>query len=446
MSTFVFAAQPAMGHVNPMLTIARQMRSEGHTIVFFTCPAPEHIKHLIALHGFHFISARPPLRTLGFLLLPFTSGYLETFMAITLFTSGLLYYARAVRHVLDEYQPDAVVSDFAFSGACLASESKNIPYVVIHHAGLSFPGPGIPPFGSGLPIGAAWGWKGGVRRVFSNFLGSHVRKTMARARRRLGLSSPEEGSPTPLFSPWLTLVLTAEAAEAPRFPLPRTTFFIGPCLAGRESAQESEFPFDQLSPHQPKVYVSLGTVFNRRPTVFGKILGAFDDGRYQVIVSAGGALARLRARRWPSHVLLFERVPQLEVLARVDVVVSHGGNNTVNETLAAGKPLLVIPVGGEQGDNASRVVHLGVGLRADLRRATSHEIGVKVTRLLEDPAFRQRAQEIREALAQTQGAVTAARFIDHVAKSKQPMQRPHGYPLTVTRETAPPWEWRSECG
>jgi UDP:flavonoid glycosyltransferase YjiC (YdhE family) len=132
-----------------MLTIARQMRSEGHTVVF-VCSAPAKITKVIPANGFRLINIRPSLYTLGFFLLPFTSGYLETFMAIRLFFSGLYHYTRALGQVLDELRPDTVVSDFAFPGACLAAEGKNIPYVIIYHAGLSFRGPGIPPFGSGL--------------------------------------------------------------------------------------------------------------------------------------------------------------------------------------------------------------------------------------------------------------------------------------------------------
>jgi len=126
----------------------------------------------------------------------------------------------------------------------------------------------------------------------------------------------------------------------------------------------------------------------------------------------------------------------------VDAVISHGGNNTVNETLAAGKPLLVMPVGGEQGDNAGRVEYLGVGLRADIRKSTSREIGAKVNRLIEEPTFHQRAKEIAKALALTEGPVTAARFIEHVVQNRRPLLRPEGYPLTVTRETVPPWEFK----
>jgi UDP:flavonoid glycosyltransferase YjiC (YdhE family) len=441
MSTFLFSAQPAKGHINPMLTIAHELNTKGHRVVF-TAPTAPGIEQFLADRGVQFIGIRPAPSAVGLLLLSFTSGFTETFLASRFFFNGITYYARGITKVLEEIEPQAVVTDFSFLGAALAAELKDTPYVIVYHAGLSFPGPDIPPFASGLPIGGQWGFKGKWYGFLSNIMVSHVDKKIARARRRLKLPLAENGYLTRPSSPWLMLVLSSEASEAPRFALPSTSYFVGPCFAGREDADAGGFPFDRFSPGKPKVYVSLGTVFNKKPRVFKRIMDAFSDGRYQLIVSAGRAFAKLRSQSIPTNVLLFERVPQVEVLSRVDAVISHGGNNTVNETLAAGKPLLVMPVGGEQGDNASRVVYLGAGLRANIKEESPLEIGAKVDRLIKEPAFRQRVQEIAESLAQSQGAATAARFIEHIAQSRQPLERPNGYPLTVTRDSGPPWEYR----
>ncbi len=445
MSTFLFSSQPGTGHLNPLLTIARQMQARGHTAVFANF-APPKAKKLIEGHGFRLINTRPPLGSIGLTLLPNTTGFTETALAMYLFYAGVLHNARATIPVLEEVQPAAVVSDFSYLGSCLAAETRGIPYGLVYHAGLSFPGPGIPPFGSGLPIGETESRAANRYRRASDLLARSLSRRIARARTRLGLPPGETRPLTHPASPWLNMVLTSEASEAPRAPLPANTFFIGPCFAGRGDSGDSPFGsaqgklFDQLSPDKPKIYVSLGTVFNRKPRVFQNIIRAFEDGRCQLIVSAGGAYDRLRAGTLPPNVLLFPRVPQVALLPHVDAVISHGGNNTTNETLAAGKPLLVMPVGGEQGDNASRVVHLGAGLRADIKQFTPQEIGAKIDRLLAEPSFRQRAQAIASALAQTDGPATAAQFIERVAQTGQPLTRPAGYPLTVTRAAGMPWE------
>ena len=118
-------------------------------------------------------------------------------------------------------------------------------------------------------------------------------------------------------------------------------------------------------------------------------------------------------------------------------VVSHGGNNTVNETLAAGKPLLVMPVGGEQADNATRVEWLGAGLRAEHGRHGPDEIGELVARLVEEPGFRQRAEELAEELSRTRGVETCARLLERLAETRAPLRR--AGPLTVYAGSVP---WR----
>ena len=442
MSSFIFAIQPAIGHLNPMLSIAHQLRSEGHTVIFL-CFAPKYIEKTVAVNGFPLVGIKginTSLFPLGEFLLSLPSGFLETNNAIKLCYHRLSFFARAVGEVLDEIRPAVVVSDFAFPGACIAAESKNIPFVVIYHAGLCFKGPGIPPFGSGLPIGEKLKQKCRFYRFISNHVEHSVGRTVARTRKRLGLP-PNDGSFL-AWSPWLTLVLTAEAIEAPRYPLPLTTFFIGPCITGRKNLpEEDDFPFDRLSQDKPKIFISLGTFFNKRIRIFRNIINALVDSPYQLIVNAGAAFEKLHSQGLPANVMLFKNVPQLEVLTRVDVVISHGGNNTVNETLSTGKPLLVIPVGGEQGDNAARVEYLQVGLRADKKKSTPHEIRVMVRRLIEEPTFRHRAEELSNVLAQTEGPVTAARFITRIAQTRQPLHRPEGYPLTVTRKIGAPWEF-----
>jgi len=443
MSKFLFAVQPAMGHLNPMLSIAHELHSAGHEVTF-ACTVPGLIEKAVTRNGFRLVgigNLSPSVISMGEFILSIPSGFLETVNATRLCYHRLKYIARATGEVQDDIRPDVVVSDFTFPAACLAAEARNIPFVVIYHAGLCYDGPGIPPFGSGLPIGGEWGWRGKVYGFISRRLEYSLHRITVRARRRLGLL-PNSGRSYRDLSPWLTLMTTAEAIEAPRQSLPSTAFFIGPCMTDRKnSPEENDFPFHRLSTDRPRIYISLGTFFHRRTGLFRMIINALGGDEYQLLVNAGSAFERLSEIEVPSSVLIFRNMPQLELLPRVDAVISHGGNNTVNETLAAGKPLLVMPIGGEQGDNAARVVYLGAGLRADRKRSSAQEIALKMKRLIEEPAFKRRAEELAEALGQTEGPATAARFIIRVAESGKPLVRPEGYPLTVKRDTVLPWEW-----
>lgn len=104
MATFLFVVQPAMGHLNPMLAIARALQARGHSVIFATT-AFKKIKSAIINDGFSFESVRPSLNILALLFLPFLSGFWETFVAIRCFFSSIPYYARAIGRIVDRLRP-----------------------------------------------------------------------------------------------------------------------------------------------------------------------------------------------------------------------------------------------------------------------------------------------------------------------------------------------------
>ena len=434
MQTVLMAAQPEWGHLNPLLAIAERMAAAGLQPVFVHF-GPPGIQEGIESRGFASERLPAPLSARGLAVVPWLSGAVETATVIELFTAQPLAYARRILGVLDRLRPAAVVADFSMVGAHLAAEAAGLPWLSLYHAGLNYPGPGVPTFASGNAIGESLGWRSLFLALVGRVLGRRLRQRLRHARKRLGLP-PGPGDPMFWSSPWATLISSAAEAEAPRDPLPPQTFFVGPCF-GRSAAQ-AEFSWDALAVGKSRVYVSLGTVFNRRPALFRPILEALRGGHYQVIVSAGAAYASL-APLAHADLLIYPRVPQRELLDHVDLVIHHGGNNTVNETLAAGLPMLVIPIGGEQSDNASRVVYLGAGLRA--RAGRGYEIRAKVELLLGDPAYRQRAARVSAILARSDGAGAVVRFLERILTTRMPIERPRGYPLTVTLDTPMPWEF-----
>ena len=94
----------------------------------------------------------------------------EAVLAVWLFTGGMVPFARTLSEAMQSIEPDAVVADFTWSAPGLVAEQRRLPYANICHTGLMYRGPGIPPFGSGLPIGRAreWGmprgWRAGLGR------------------------------------------------------------------------------------------------------------------------------------------------------------------------------------------------------------------------------------------------------------------------------------------
>lgn len=446
MSKVLFLNQPSMGHLNTLLTIALQMKEDGHEVSFLVPGIKNNnsnievfriaslVPQLIEKNNIKVDLVTPSLLAgiLG-LALPFASGYNELMLALEVGGTGIEHYAREVIKHLEVNKFDVLVSDFAFFAAHIAAEYKNIPCATVFHSGLPFKGKNIPPFGSALPIGDQAEILGQKYLRRERFIFSRLNGRINRAKRKFGLPPISADTLSKPYSKWLNLVTSAEAIEAERDSLTDNTFFIGPCFAKRKN-QTTDFPFDKLRSDKYKVYVSLGTVFNNKPKVFQKIMNALNHPDYQVIISGGGAYEKLKQGFVPENVLLFPSVPQIDLLPKVDLVIGHGGNNTTNETLAAGKPLIIMPIGGEQGDNASRVEYLKVGLRIDIYNFNENELRVKVDLIRTKEEFAQRATELKTELAKTDGAKSGAVLVELLAKIKKPLLRPKGFPLTVTNE------------
>jgi MGT family glycosyltransferase len=365
----------------------------------------------------------PPrlLLILRSMLLPFKSGYSETAWAFGMFFQGLERDAWHILQEIDRFRPDVLVADFAFPAASIAADFAKIPYALLYHSGLPFRGDGIPPFGSGLPIG--YGKTTGPMTKYlrrENRLLPRLDRRVNTARRAFGLPPMQPDILRRPYSPWLNLIPSAEIMEAPRNNLSSCTYFIGPCLGNR--AEPLELPAQALVPGKFKVFVSLGTVFNNKPAVFRKILRALDHPEYQVIVSAGGAYGKLSKEIISSNAIVLPSVSQVSLLPFIDLFISHGGNNSINEALASGKQILVLPVGGEQADNASRVVHLCVGKRIDISDFSELQLRGAVDEMRRTDSFRVRAETMMHGLREFDGCHTASRCIEWVAQHRRPLE------------------------
>lgn len=439
MSKILFFSQPTIGHTNAMLTIAAQLKENGHDVSFGVPTImnikdetygrlPEIVKTALSIpqkikaQGIECLKIEVPLKIIvksG--ILPLTKGFIETEYAKDVFSDCILEYARIIEKIVIEKIPDVIVSDFSFLAPYIVSEKYDIPCVTVYHSGLPFKGKGIPPFGSGLPIGGDWGMKGKFYEAISSMGGRLIKNRYKKACHVIGNKECTEIDLSIPYSKWLNLILTIEQIEAPRILNNDNTVFVGPCFSAKRIDTHEEFPFDLIDNKIKKIYVSLGTVFNDKPEVFRKIILGLENEEFQVIVSAGGAFDKLQQFQFKSNVLIFKRVPQLEILKKVDLVISHGGNNTINETLAAGKPIIVMPVGGEQGDNASKIEYLNVGKRVKISKFTSNEIGEKVKDIFANGKFAINAYNVGKILNNYDGVKQSAQLIECIAIHKIPI-------------------------
>ena len=158
----------------------------------------------------------------------------------------------------------------------------------------------------------------------------------------------------------------------------------------------------------PLVYVSLGTLFNAEATFFRNCFEAFGDLDARVIMSIGSNVSETSLGPAPANFNVQRFVPQLEVLQQASAFVTHGGMNSVSESLYYGVPVVVIPQMGEQEVVGRRVAQLGAGLYVAKAKATAATLRDAVEQLLAEDRYRRQALVVRESFLAAGGVTRAA--------------------------------------
>ncbi len=449
MSRVIFLTHPTIGHLNSLLSIALKLRENGHDVQFIvpgSTLADPRIKMFkvfyngkvvpekIRSHGIPIRLLFPPLPYIYFAArLPSTKGFEETKMALRLFSSGLKSYTRRVNRLVQKFRPDMIVADFFFYAAPLVAEMNALPYAAIYHCGLPFAGKDVPPFGSGLPVSAQDTPLMRSYKQKEQELCGRLKATVNRARQTFSLRPVVNDMLKSPHSPWLNLIVSHESIDIPRGGLDPHTVYVGPIFMNM-GMNRSSFPYEDLRNDKYKIYVSLGTVFNDKPKTYLKIIEALQGNPgYQVIVSAGGSYEAVSKKSHNRNVMLFQSVPQAELLSRVDLVISHGGNNTLNETLYHGKPVIVLPVGGEQHDNASRIEFLRLGCRLDMDSLSDEALCSAVEKIRNNTEMNRRLKDVSEELMKSDGTTSSVRLIEWVMEHRRPFARKHHLPQTIPK-------------
>jgi MGT family glycosyltransferase len=195
--------------------------------------------------------------------------------------------------------------------------------------------------------------------------------------------------------------------------------FIGPSIGLRRESDGS--PGEEVAA-MGVTYISLGTLFNADPAFYRICFDAFRDQDVPVLMSVGSSVPADSLGTPPANVTVTPWVPQLDVLQRAAVFVSHGGMNSVSESLYHGVPMVVVPQMGEQEVIAKQVAALGAGLFLDKKDVTADRLREAVDRVRRDGSFRERAAHIGRSFEPAGGAVRGAEAIlAYIAAGRAPV-------------------------
>jgi MGT family glycosyltransferase len=185
--------------------------------------------------------------------------------------------------------------------------------------------------------------------------------------------------------------------------------FLAPSIAREDKGIDFSLEdFDQ----QRIFYVSLGTIHTDFAAVYDICIHALGNQPWRAIFSIGDKIDREIFGPLPENITMYSRVPQLPILQRAEVFVTHGGMNSVMEAILHQVPLVVIPLTREQTLTAQNIekLKLGIAIR-DLRAITAYTLRKIVTQVAEDPEFRANMQTAHNMMLKAKSYKEAADVI-----------------------------------
>jgi MGT family glycosyltransferase len=427
--TILFMPESAYGPTNQCVGVGDVLRSRGHRVVF---AAESSWRGKLEPMGFveDLVDLAPPpaetegdqdagqfwkdfIRETSPEFRKPTIEQLSTFMQPTwqALIDGAMYCEPQLRQIVARQQPDVVVEDNVLCFPALMTGGA--PFVrVVSCNPLEVKGADIAPPYSGLP--------GDDRAEWGRF-----RAEYDRTHRRMwqDFDAFVQGSGAPPLpdlefihvSDHANLYVYPEAADyTDRRPLGERWHRIDSSV--RATDEPFELP-EQLADRPAGsglVYLSLGSLGGADIDLMRRLVSVLAESPHRFIVSKGPRHDELEL---PDTMWGAEFLPQTSVIPLVDLVVTHGGNNTTTEAFHFGKPMVVLPLFWDQHDNAQRVHELGYGRRLSTYAFTDAELLEAVDSLLADVDLRERMDRIGAQIRARRGTQRAADVIESVGRA-----------------------------
>jgi zeaxanthin glucosyltransferase len=261
-----------------------------------------------------------------------------------------------------------------------------------------------------------------VGYMLTTFLTKSIRKLIAEYRQKWEL--PPHSHPNDNYSKLAQLSQQPTEFEFPRVNLPPHFHFTGPYHSSFGRKQIS-FPWDQLT-GQPLVYASMGTIQNRLFPVFEAIAAACVGLNVQLVISLGGGMTPEAMSTLAGDPLVVSYAPQLEMLKRSALTITHAGLNTVLESLTYGVPMVAIPVANDQPGVAARIVWTGAGEMIPISHLTVASLRSAIHKVLTQDSYKIQALRLQSAIQNSGGVHHAANIIESVIATGKPFLRSAG--------------------
>jgi len=395
MARYLFAEWDGGGSLPPELAVVRQLIAAGHSVSMLGDPVAEPEARAVGVEDFrpwvkapHHVTRQAADDYVRDWELRNPLSVLSNFMQTVMVKPAGLFAAETLA-AIDAIRPDAVVSSFPLFGALMAAEVRGVPRAALVPNVVSLPAKGMPPFGTGfLPA------RGPVGRLRDRALNAVVEREWNKGLRSLNETRASLSLPRlpRLLAQYdradRILALTGSAFDFPA-ALPANVRYVGPQLDDPAWAEPWTPP---PADGRPLVLVAMSTTFMDHVDQLQRAVSALGTLDVRGLVTTGPAIdpGQIVA---PANVAVVRSAPHRAVLPHADVVLTHGGHGTVVKALVAGVPIVCMPTGRDQPDNAARLTHRGAGVRVS-KNASPAKIAAAVRRVLDDGSFRDNAARL----------------------------------------------------
>ncbi|MEZ3498364.1 glycosyltransferase [Pantoea sp. KPR_PJ] len=429
MSHFAVIAPPFYSHMRALQSLAQGLIARGHRITFFQQADAAALLSDSAI-GFHAVglSSHPVGsldRTLQLAAHPAGLGILRLIRDMAS-SSDML--CRELPLALRSSDIDGLIVDQMAPAGGLVAEALGLPFVSVACAlpvnrEAHFPLP-VMPF--------LWGSDAAAReryasseKIYDWLMRSHDR-VLSRHAYAFGL--PASRQPHHCLSPLAQISQLPQALDFPRRALPAHFHATGPL---RDPVRPTATPLFSNGA-RPRIFASLGTLQGSRYGLFKTLVKACRELDGELLIAHCGGLSDFQSRKLlrAGAAQVTDFVDQRAALAQADVVITHGGLNTVLDAVAHATPILAIPLAFDQPGIAARLVHHGLGIRAS-RFATSHQLARHLRHLLEDESIQSRMARLAPQLASCGGVDRAADITERALLMRQPVRAEKCYDIAV---------------
>ena len=406
MKRFLFSVMGGYGHLHPLVPLARALQQRGHEIAFAVGAS---LQPLVEKAGFTVLPVGGNFQT--------DSEYQECKRQLAEIPSDLehelffypwLFGGISTRlrmpqmmELVRVWQPDMLIREGGEYSAALAAEHAGLPHATVCFA-TSLKGMQV--FEQDLParldpIRQAWGL-------------AHDPDLTALYRYLYLNYSPPEFSLQDIYAP---------------ATVPPTVHFIRPQVF--DQADQASLPawFADL-PAQPNVYLTMGTEVNGDPefypSVLQTIITGLRDAPINLIVTLGRGKDPADFGPQPANVHIEPYIPQSLLLPHCDLMIMHGGSNSLVAALDLGLPLIIVPLIADQFFNGEITQRLGLGQVVSKEQLTPISIRQAMDTVLADPAYRQTAQRLQAAMHALPDQAYAVELVERIATERTPILNP----------------------